>query len=125
MESYYLNDVVFFLIKIKTLLKIFHWQAPSYSDHKAADFLYNKLEKKIDKFVETFMGDSRIIFNSNRHIINFQNMSKKNVIEMLNEFVDFLSDMEKIARNRPDLLNIRDEILANVEQTLYLLSFGQ
>ena len=104
-------------------IKLFHWNTKKYPEHKASDELYDKLNEHIDLFVEVLLGkDSSRIQNSQSHIsrcANTHQLKKK-----IHEYQDFLLQMNQLLDNKKDsdLLNIRDEIMSDLNQFLYLLS---
>jgi hypothetical protein len=107
-------------------IKVYHWQTKIYSRHKAADKFFTSLIKRSDQFMEVIQGsmNKRILLPENSSI-ELGNMSDKRIIEVLNEFKDWLIILEeKLFLKDKDLFNIRDEILADVNQTLYLFTFN-
>jgi len=97
----------------------------SFSEHKTLDGLYGSLSGNIDEFVETFMGKyGRIIaqINFNLTLENYKNMPPMGLmLDMENYLINELPTMLDPKKDT-DLLNIRDEILASVNQTKYLLT---
>ena len=109
-------------MEVKDLIQIYHWQTDNYARHKAAGKLYDSLNTNLDKFVEAYQDDKRFkVVEGKLKIKNMTNTSAKN---LLIEFSEFLKKISKTLENDPDLLNIRDEILADVNQTLYLFSLN-
>ena len=41
---------------IQQNIRLYHWTTPIYNQHIVSGELYEKLDKLIDKFVETYMG---------------------------------------------------------------------
>jgi DNA-binding ferritin-like protein len=122
-----MNQIVqtFFQFQIK--LKIYHWQTNSYSRHKATDTLLSSISDKIDTFVETLQGktSTRVKFAPDTSIV-LANVSNKEAVELLKKFAEYLSgDLGKKIAKHTDLLNMRDEMLAMLNQTLYLFSFNK
>ena len=122
-------------ITVQIQVKTFHWQTHSYSHHKSADALVDELLDKIDEFVETYMGMTgrRLDFGSSKtaRTIRLQNISERKLIHILKQFAVFLTKLDcedssssskKSQALSTDLLNIRDDILGLVHQTLYLLT---
>ena len=110
------------------MIKLYHWNTHSYSQHKATDELHERLSANIDKFVEVFLGkkgsrlrhlDESIRLINARHTHNF-----KNQMYEYREFMISMSDCFHKTRDS-DLLNIRDEILADINQFLYLLTLNE
>ena len=56
--------------------------------------------------------------------ITFKNENDDSIINTLENFKDWLSfTLPKYTKKNTDLLNIRDDILSDVNNTLYLFSF--
>ena len=107
-------------MKVKDLVQIYHWQTDDYARHKASGELYDSLNQKLDKFVEAYQKNNRIaVIKGGKCFL--KNMSGKSAKKLLEEFADYLT---KLDTKKPDLLNIRDEMLADVNQTLYLFSLN-
>jgi DNA-binding ferritin-like protein len=110
------------------MIKLYHWKTRSYSQHKATDELYGRLNENIDKFVEVLLGkgQSRIQHMEKRmDLVNTDNMRdvKSHVFEFRNFLTEF--NMHFDGKRDSDLLSIRDDILIDVNQFLYLLSFDK
>ena len=119
--------IVRVLIEILNLVKLYHWKTHSFAQHKATDELYEKLNENIDRFVEVLLGkkSSRIHMVSQRIQLMDQNL--KTFKEKIYEFRSFLVDLNNIftSKQDTDLLSIRDDILADINQFLYLLTFDK
>jgi hypothetical protein len=119
------SHIVRVFIETLNLVKLYHWKTKSYAQHKATDELYEHLNEKIDKFVEVLLGksESRIHMVSQR--IHLMDQNLKTFKEKIYEFRAFLVDMDQYfgTKQDTDLLSIRDEILADINQFLYLLTF--
>jgi hypothetical protein len=110
--------------KFEHELKLFHWRTYSYAKHKASDKLFNKIIDQVDTFIETYMGKikKRVDFDSNEALI-IDTYNDKNIDVLLQDFKTFLVDIDKkLPRHSSDLLNIRDEMLGNINRTIYLFS---
>jgi len=110
------------------MIKLYHWKTRSYSKHKATDELYGQLNTHVDRFVEVLLGKDQTrleYMEKDLELINTDNMSevKARIFEYRNFLIDFNQHFDKDRDS--DLLNIRDEILADINQFLYLLSFDQ
>ena len=105
--------------------KIFHWQTKSFAQHKAFGEIYESLGENMDEFIETYMGRyQRIYASKGRFLINLDNYSES-YLAFVDAFIYFLQDELPtcLGPKDTDLLNIRDEILGNVNQLKYLLTF--
>jgi DNA-binding ferritin-like protein len=110
-------------LQIQNQLRIFHWQTESYAQHKAFGKAYEHLDDLIDTFVEVYMGKygrskARIAYN-----IELQNLTEGFMI-VVDSFVDYLYSINSELDQEKDseLLNIRDEMLAELNRLKYLLT---
>ena len=109
-------------------IKLYHWKTISYAQHKATDELHEKLSENTDKFVEIMIGKlptSRDRVQYRGHsipIYDFQ--SKQEFIKKLEHYISILQDFNNRfdSKKDSDLLNIRDEMVGDINQTLYLFS---
>ena len=113
-----------FLHMLNTV-KLYHWKTTSFSTHKATDELYGTLNEQLDKFVEVMLGKREM---GGRKLLNVS-MIKLGVYsnndafkKQIENYKQFLLDLDDSFG--PDLLAIRDEILAEFNKFLYLLSLG-
>ena len=122
------SELVQHFLEMLMVIKVYHWKTYSYAEHKATDELYERLNDNIDKFVEVMLGksESRLIMKGKK--IEFSDPSTKKALKnIVNNYKILLADkMNKyIDINKDtDLLNIRDEILGNINQFLYLITFS-
>jgi DNA-binding ferritin-like protein len=116
-------------LSLLMIVKIYHWKTHSYAEHKATDELYERLNENFDKFVEVMMGRYDIRLNMKGKSIKFTDPStKKDFKKIIFEFRTLIeNDMNKYINvlKDTDLLNIRDEILGNLDQFLYLLTLNK
>lgn len=113
--------IVFFLCMLNTI-KLYHWKTLSYSQHKATDSLYESLNSNIDKFIEVYLGKNpRVDLTKMKYIplndFNSLNELKKNILNYKNFLISISLPPED-----SDLLTIRDELLIDLNQFLYLLT---
>ena len=115
--------IILFFFELQMNLKMYHWTTDSYSNHKATNKLLDKLSDLIDSFIEKYMGAySRPVMKSGSSI-SIQNMTKTKYVKLLKTAQEYLrGDLEKIISKNSELLNIRDEMLAEVNKTLYLFT---
>ena len=109
-----------------TTIKLYHWQTTVFARHKATCDLHIELMRLMDQFVEVFMGRySRPKFENGIRL-NIQELSDESATETIQEYIDYLkNDLPKYLKSDDtDLLNIRDEILANLNKTLYLFTLN-
>ena len=101
-------------------LRLQHWMTKSHAEHKAIGKAYEGLDGLVDTFVETLIGAK-----SREVLSGISSLSVGGDVQKI------LADLENVLRNdvpkdvgekETALLNIRDEILALVQQTKYLLT---
>lgn len=128
-SKYTENEIVLKFIQILNIIKIYHWKTLSYPEHKATDELYESFNGRMDEFVETMLGKTgkRVNLSSVKSIpfYDYSNVTKfKQCIEI---FKTYLVNMSNAAYFKnpanSDLLNIRDEILGDLNKFTYLLTF--
>jgi len=114
-------------ISMLNTVKLFHWKTYSYSTHEATDKLYKELNEHIDEFIEVMLGknDSRIPnFVIHPNLVN--DPLHKTFKKQIHKYRDFLIKLDKYFNKQDtDLLSIRDDILGNINQFLYLLTFDK
>ena len=111
------SKLVITFLDFLMLIKLFHWNTHSYSNHKATDELFASISTHIDSFVEILLGGSRL---PNFKIKTYYyNLNHKDFIKKVNVFKQYLINL---SLNRTELSNIRDEILGDVDQFIYLNS---
>jgi len=132
-SSYTLNEfqkeVTIVFLEMLMMVKLFHWKTYSYATHKATDELYESLNEHIDKFIEVLLGKTglRIDLMSNRTItlldLNSQEVLKSKIAAIKSYLVGLDNNKALSTMSNSDLLNIRDEILGDLNKFLYLLTF--
>jgi hypothetical protein len=60
------NQAISLLTTLLTVVRVFHWQTPSYIAHKESGVLYDALDKSVDEFVECMKGS--VLHMSSLHI---------------------------------------------------------
>jgi len=120
------SKIVQKFMELLTMIKLYHWKTHSYAQHKATDELYAKLNENIDKFVEVLLGKAKhriTMLESKMRMYDLEN--KLELKEHIFEYRQFLIDMDRCfsLKKDSDLFSIRDDILADLNQFLYLLTF--
>ena len=112
------------LLTIRNQVKLYHWQTGSFARHKATDDLTAALDLSIDTFVEVYMGKyGRPAVSGSIKLHNFSESAAKAFVSKERGFLE--KDLpRKIRKDDTDLLNIRDEILANLNKVLYLFTLS-
>ena len=110
------------LIQLQQQLRIFHWQTKSHAEHEAFGKAYSGLDDLIDTFVETYMGIFGTAKPTVTYSITLQSYSDSNVQQTIDDYVLYLNSMSSEIPENTDLLNIRDEILGELNQIRYRLT---
>jgi len=118
------EELILKLVQIQLQFKFLHWQTMGDAKHKAYGEIYDLLGENIDKFVETMMGKyGRDEFDPEFSIMfqDLKNLSVQNFMDGITEFlVGMTEQLDK--RYDTDLLNMRDEMLGDINQLKYRLT---
>lgn len=124
-HKYSQQHIVCMFLQMLNTVKLYHWKTSSYAQHKATDELYTNLNANIDSFVEIMLGKTGGRFNltgqKSMPLLDYTNVS--DFTKEINKYKMYLTNMNMPAENNTDLLNVRDEILGNLNQFTYLLTF--
>jgi hypothetical protein len=124
------KEIVVLFLEVLIMVKLFHWKTYSYATHKATDKLYSSLNEKMDQFIEILLGkvNNRISLIDNKTINLFDLTSKEQLVDKITSFKSYLVDLNNNKAfnlmSNYDLLTVRDEILGQLNQFLYLLTFN-
>ena len=117
------HSIVTTFLEMLNTVKVYHWNTRSFAEHKATDELYAKLNEGVDQFVETLLGKRGDRLSHIHKKSPILTLSKTDFKSRMFEYRDYLVHMDKCLARESDLLSLRDEILANVNQFLYLMTF--
>jgi hypothetical protein len=118
------EEIILKLVQIQNQFRFLHWQTFGDAKHRAYGNIYDNLGDFIDTFAEAMMGKyGRPDFESEFSIM-FQDIKAINVQNFLDGITEFLVDMtdQLDSRYDTDLLNLRDEMLAEINKLKYLLT---
>lgn len=116
------GDIVSSMLTIRNQVKLYHWQTGSFARHKATDDLTAALDASIDTFVEVFMGKyGRPKVSKSIKLHNFSDQAARSFVAKQAVFLTKVLP-RKLKRTDTDLLNVRDEILAELNKVLYLFT---
>lgn len=112
------------LLEFQNQLRIYHWQTDSYAAHQAFGSAYETLNELIDNFVEEFMGKYGKIRSEKNFVLNLKNIDESDVNTNINTVIEFLKQglPSVLQETDTNLLNIRDEMVGNLEKLKYLLT---
>jgi hypothetical protein len=121
-------EISYIFLTLRTQIKIYHWQTLSYARHIASNDLLTKLDVNLDQFVEVYVGKyGRPKFSGKTAIIRLNNFHDKDAPELIRNAIEWLQTSlpKKLKKTDTDLLNIRDTIVADLNQVLYLFTLKQ
>jgi len=115
------------LLTMQNQFRVYHWQTQkkpgSFAQHEAFGKAYEALDPLIDDFIEIFQGKRGVLMGRDGFTINLQNLDNTPNV-FIDEFINYLTQSVPQALDPTadtDLLNIRDEMLATLNQTKYRL----
>ncbi len=123
------KEITVVFCEMLLMVKLFHWKTYSYATHTATDKLYSKLNEDIDSFIEILLGKTgiRIDLTKKKNIRLIDLYSPEALKREIEAFKGYLvslnSNKAMKSMSNTDLFNIRDTILGDMNQFLYLLTF--
>jgi hypothetical protein len=118
-------DQVHFFLQLREQIKLYHWQTRIYSRHIATDNVLEKLDKAIDSYVEIYMGKyGRPRVSGKNASITLHNLTEAGATRLVNAAIKYLQGplTKTLKPIDTDLMNVRDEIVADLNQLLYLFT---
>lgn len=119
-------DHIHFFLQLRNQIKLHHWQTRIYARHVATDNMLDKLEKSIDSFVEIYIGKyGRPRVTGKNAEITLHNLSEPGIVRVINAAIKYLQGTltkSLKAAADSDLINIRDEMMGELNQLLYLFT---
>lgn len=119
----FMSEAVLVFMAVLNQIKIYHWQTELYARHIASDNFYTKLSANVDRFIEIVQGKYGRVVMSSDNKISLDNQTDNSIITLLSEFKKWIIG-QKFMTKDSDLATIRDDILADINQTMYLFSFN-
>lgn len=120
-------EIVHLMMTLRNQIKLYHWQTMNYPRHIATDELVTKLDTNIDQFVEVYVGKyGRPKLTGKTSSIHLLNHSDKEATQFIQDAIQWMSTVlpRKLKKTDTDLFNIRDTIVADLNQTLYLFTLN-
>ena len=117
-----MNLIVEQFLTIQQQLRLFHWTTKIYNHHIVSGELYEKLDKIVDQFIETMLGKYELSINT--VTIKTKQVDQKGLLVVMNQFKHYLlNDIDKLLEqmDNNDLKNIRDEMVGDVNQFIFLI----
>jgi DNA-binding ferritin-like protein len=119
-----LSTSINFLLSLQVQMKINHWQTKGFARHNAFGGFYDSLSDLIDTFVESAMGKyGRFVLDEETKTIQLNNLSDLDMRGLISTVREsFVMMSEQLDPSDTDLLNIRDEMLGELNKLSYLLT---
>ena len=120
------QDIMTALFAHLIQIKMLHFQSKKYGGHKALDKYFDGFMEKMDQFMEVLQGDKgRITVPDGQMPITVPIANDENISAMLDTFRK--SVLIKLVDDKyidnSGLISIRDEMVADIDQLKYLLTF--
>lgn len=117
--------IISYMLEMVAQYKMFHWQTTSYAQHEAFGKIYDSLNDLTDTFVEILIGKyGRITDYSEIPVSRKFNVDE--VKNYINGNIKFMLKLDSFLNSYKDkdLLNLRDEILGELNKLKYLLTLN-
>jgi hypothetical protein len=130
-------DVILALFQIQATLRVSHFLSEKKSDHETLDKFLKKFNKKMDKFIEVWMGKHEKFDLGKNRQVNVYQITKDELFAYLDLVLEFLTGdvvesnvyklskypLKNVMNNKKnvDLMSIRDDIVRNINRMKYRL----
>jgi len=111
------NEMIQFFFTLQLLNKLYHWNTTSFARHKATDGFGSQFSDLVDKFVEVVIGRYKIKPDIYKINLNHEYLTDVGIVNLFEQTRKYLGKISNI-----ELLNIRDEMLTEVNKMLYLFT---
>lgn len=123
------TQVARILLQLLFNMKMYHWATQSYARHVASDAFNKEFHGLVDRFIETMSTRHGRVVAGGAPVTDqpISAVSDEEVSGLLDNFVHFLLDELEKTLDRaldPDLVSMRDDMLALTRQTLYLFTLS-
>jgi hypothetical protein len=112
------NHFVNVMFNFQIINKVYHWNTTSFARHKATDGFDDVLGNLLDRFVEVCSGRYNIKPNISNISIENEYLTDNGIVRIYTKTRKYLE--QNFFTNDTELLNIRDELIAEINKTLYL-----
>ena len=114
-----------FFFQLRDQVKLYHWQTHLYARHKATDEVITALDGLIDLYVEVYMGKyGRPTITRTTNTIQIKNMADKTAMKFIKDCLAYINGplSRSLKATDTELINVKDEMLAELNKLLYLFS---
>jgi uncharacterized protein (DUF608 family) len=112
-------------LSLRDQIHVFHWQTEVGDKHKALGDYYDDFLEQLDGLMEVVMGKyGRFSVKSVGTPAPLVDLKDVNVEDFVNSKVSIFEDAKKLFSKDPEILNIIDEIIAEIQKLKYLLTMS-
>jgi len=132
-----INDIILAFFQIQATLRVSHFLSEKKSEHETLDKFLKKFNKKMDKFIEVWMGKHEKFDLGKNRQVNIYQITKDELFAYLDIVLEFLTGdsmtnsfyklskytLGSVMNNKKnvDLMSIRDDIVKNINRMKYRL----
>jgi DNA-binding ferritin-like protein len=110
---------------LRDQIHLFHWQTEVGDKHKALGDYYDDFLEQLDGLMEVIMGKyGRISVKSVGTPKPLIDLSEVNIEDFVSSKVSIFEDAKKLFAKDSEILNILDEIIAEIQKLKYLLTMS-
>jgi hypothetical protein len=117
-------DVLMSFYKWQLMVKSFHFCTKYNVRHEAAGKYLDNFMEDYDKFMEVCMGHHGQLEMNREFNITLDEINDDNILEHVEQFSTILNHLRVPYEEHTDLLNIIDEMEANLNRLVYLLKLN-
>ena len=114
------TDLLHFLLEAADQIRVLHWGTTSYPEHVALGDLYDSINDSTDRIAEALMGaqGERFQLKGTLELVDYAEGVPANYVRGIGEALTSITGLPT------DILNMRDDLLAAVHKTSYLLTLS-
>jgi uncharacterized protein (DUF608 family) len=110
---------------LRDQIHIFHWQTEVGDKHKALGDYYEDFLEQLDGLMEVIMGKyGRISVKSVGSPKPLIDLKDVDIEDFINSKIEIFEDAKKLFSKDAEILNILDEIIAEIQKLKYLLTMS-
>jgi hypothetical protein len=112
-------------LSLRDQIHVFHWQTEIGDQHKALGDYYDTFLEQLDGLMEVVMGKyGRFSVKSVGTPAPLVDLKDVNIEEFVESKVSIFVEAKKIFSKDPEILNIIDEVIAEIQKLKYLLTMS-
>ena len=114
------TDLLHFLLEAADQIRVLHWGTTSYPEHVALGDLYDSISDSTDRIAEALMGaqGKRLQLKGTLELVDYAEGMPASYVRGIGEALTSITGLPT------DILNMRDDLLAAVHKTSYLLTLS-